>query len=100
MGPGTTLIRVLAGVMQRLKGYMVTRMWLAAACNEANISAAPTSRLIATARTKVRLDRMGVSPVCGADRPWLPAGKIRPSWRAYSLIVAVQRNDDIRSDIT
>jgi len=45
--------------------YIVTDMWLAAACNEANINAAPTTKLIATANTKVCLDRMGCSPVEG-----------------------------------
>jgi len=34
-------------------GYIVACMWLAAACSEANIRAAPTAKLIATAKTKV-----------------------------------------------
>jgi hypothetical protein len=69
-------------------------MWVAAWCSEANIRTAPTAKLIATAMAKVWLDRMGSSPVLGG------AGFGRLSWGAYSLIVAVQRNSDISSNVT
>jgi len=36
---------------QETAGYIVARMWLAAACNEANIRTAPAAKLIATAKT-------------------------------------------------